>query len=133
MIQKIMLALALLAVVGFLPSLVARLRRGPMMNAQMLQAKLLEKEDLLLLDVRGKDEFEGEQGHISNAVNIPVQELKARMDEIMDFEEKTVAIVCRTDKRSARAALILARHGFADVHVVRGGMTAWNEAKLPVE
>jgi rhodanese-related sulfurtransferase len=33
---------------------------------------------------------------------------------------------------SAKAALLLTEEGFADVHVVRGGMTKWNEAGLPV-
>jgi rhodanese-related sulfurtransferase len=43
-----------------------------------------------------------------------------------------VAIVCRTDKHSAKAALLLTEEGFADVHIVRGGMTKWLDAGLPV-
>ena len=54
------------------------------------------------------------------------------MGEIGDYLEKPVAIVCRTDKRSAKAALLLTEAGFADVHIVRGGMTGWLDAGLPV-
>ena len=85
-----------------------------------------------MLDVRTSEDFIGEQGHISVAVNIPVEELQQRMAELGDHLEQPVAIVCRTDKRSAKAALLLTEEGFADVHVVHGGMTKWIEAGLPV-
>ncbi len=132
MIQKGLLALALLAVVAFLPRLIGNLRRGPMMNTEDFRQQLDADKDLLVLDVRTSEDFIGEQGHISGAVNIPVEELQQRMAELGDHLEQPVAIVCRTDKRSAKAALLLTEEGFADVHVVHGGMTKWIEAGLPV-
>jgi uncharacterized membrane protein YdjX (TVP38/TMEM64 family)/rhodanese-related sulfurtransferase len=132
MIQKGMLALALLAVVAFLPRLIGTLRRGPMMNTNDFRQRLDIDKDLLVLDVRTSEDFIGEQGHINGAVNIPVEELQQRMAELGDHLEQPVAIVCRTDKRSAKAALLLTEEGFADVHVVHGGMTKWIEAGLPV-
>ncbi|MEA2093796.1 MAG: VTT domain-containing protein [Pseudomonadota bacterium] len=132
MIQKGLLALALLAVVAFLPRLIGNLRRGPMMNTDDFRRRLNTDKDLLVLDVRTPEDFIGEQGHIVGAVNIPVEELQQRMAELGDYLEQTVAIVCRTDKRSAKAALLLTEEGFADVHVVRGGMTKWTKAGLPV-
>jgi uncharacterized membrane protein YdjX (TVP38/TMEM64 family) len=132
MIQKGLLALALLAVVAFLPRLIGNLRRGPMIDTQDFKQRLDSGNKLLVLDVRTADDFIGEQGHIEDAVNIPVEELQQRMDEIGNYLEQPVAIVCRTDKRSAKAALLLTEEGFADVHIVRGGMTKWIEAGLPV-
>jgi uncharacterized membrane protein YdjX (TVP38/TMEM64 family)/rhodanese-related sulfurtransferase len=132
MIQKGMLALALLAVVAFLPRLIGTLRRGPMMNTDDFRQRLDIDKDLLVLDVRTSEDFIGEQGHINGAVNIPVEELQQRMAELGDHLEQPVTIVCRTDKRSAKAALLLTEEGFADVHVVHGGMTKWIEAGLPV-
>jgi len=132
MIQKGMLALALLAVVAFLPRLIGNLRRGPMMNTDDFRQLLDTDKDLLVLDVRTAEDFIGEQGYIDGAVNIPVEELQQRMNEIGHYLEKPVAIVCRTDKRSAKAALLLTEEGFADVHIVRGGMTNWLDAGLPV-
>jgi uncharacterized membrane protein YdjX (TVP38/TMEM64 family)/rhodanese-related sulfurtransferase len=132
MIQKVLLALALLAVVAFLPRLIGNLRRGPMMDIAEFRQRLDSGSKLLVLDVRTAGDFIGEQGHINGAVNIPVEELQQRMDEIGNYLEQPVAIVCRTDKRSAKAALLLTEEGFADVHVVHGGMTKWIEAGLPV-
>ncbi len=50
LIQKILLALALLAVVGFLPRFISILRRGPMLSVPELKQKLDAGEDLLVLD-----------------------------------------------------------------------------------
>jgi len=132
MIQKGLMALALLAVVAFLPRLIASLRSGPMIDTETFKQMRDANGNMLVLDVRTADDFVGEQGHIDGAINIPVEELQKRMDELGDYLERPVAIVCRTDKRSAKAELLLAEEGFADVHVVRGGMTKWIEAGLPI-
>jgi len=133
LIQKLILAFALLAIVGFLPSFIGRLRRGPMMEVENLKQKLDTAEDVLLLDVRSAEDYVGEQGHIDGSVLIPLEELEQRLSEIKNFQEKTVMTICRTDRRSAKAAQVLAKHGFADAHVVRNGMTAWNEAGYPTK
>ena len=132
LIQKALLALALLALVAFLPRLIGRLREGPMLSIPELKQKLDAGQDLLVLDVRTAADFTGEQGHIAGARNIPLEELPDRLPEIVDYEEKPVVLVCRTDRRSAQAARILAGNGFADVHVARGGMTDWNANGYPL-
>lgn len=127
LIQKALLALALLAVVAFLPRLIGQLRRGPMMDVVQLKDKLDQQQDVLVLDVRTVEDYGGEQGHIANSKNIPVEDLASRLAEIADYVERPIAIVCRTDRRSAKAAQLLAGKGFADVHIVKGGMTDWNK------
>ena len=133
MIKKIMLAIALLAIVGFLPSIIGRMRRGPMMEVDTLKQKLDAGEDVLLLDVRTAEDYDGEQGHVKGSVLIPVEELDKRLAEIENFQEKTVMTICRTDRRSTKAAQILTKHGFADVHIIRNGMTAWHEAGFEID
>jgi len=132
-VQTGSIALGLLAVVVFLPRLIGRVRRRPMLSVADLKQRLVNEEDVLVLDVRTAEDFVGEQGHIAGAANIPVEELKDRADEISDCLERPVLIVCRTDRRSEKAAQLLTRKGFADVHVIEGGMTEWNRAGLPVE
>ncbi|MEA3409978.1 MAG: VTT domain-containing protein [Pseudomonadota bacterium] len=132
LVRKAALALALIAVVAFLPRLVGTLRRGPTMDIPAFRDRIDSDDDLLVLDVRTAEDFTGEQGHIEGAVNIPVEDLQERMGELCDYLERTVAIVCRTDGRSAKAALLLTEEGFADVHIVRRGMTGWLAAGLPV-
>ena len=133
LIQKALLALALLAVVAFLPRLIGRMRRGPMMDVMQLKEKLDQQQDVLVLDVRTTEDYIGEQGHIANSKNIPVEDLGSRLDEIADYVERPIAIVCRTDRRSAKAAQLLAGKGFADVHIVKGGMTDWSQQGYEVK
>jgi rhodanese-related sulfurtransferase len=133
LIQKVLLALALLAVVAFLPGLIGRLRRGPVMAVERLKQHLDRGEQLLVLDVSSAADFCGERGHIPQALNIPLETLASRIADISDYREKMVVTVCNTDRRSNRAAQLLARKGFADVHVARLGMTAWREHGYPVE
>ncbi len=133
LIQKALLALALLAVVAFLPRLIAKVRRGPMVDIPQLKQRLDAGEEMLVLDVRTPEDFAGEQGHIGVAINIPVEELGTRLAEISDYQERPVMTVCRTDRKSAQAAQILAKNGFADVHVARMGMTAWIEQGYEIE
>jgi uncharacterized membrane protein YdjX (TVP38/TMEM64 family)/rhodanese-related sulfurtransferase len=130
MIQKGLMALALLALVSFLPRLIGRLRQGSKMAVAELQRAT---DKFVILDVRSEKEFVGEQGHIPGALNIPVEVLAQRVAELEAYREHPIAIVCRTDVRSAKAALLLTKQGFAELHVVRNGMTGWNEAGYAVE
>ncbi len=75
-----------------------------------------------LVDVRSPEEFA--DGHIEGAVNIPVQELGQRLAELEDAKEKGVVVYCRSGKRSARAAEILAGAGHRSVYDL-GGMSSW--------
>jgi uncharacterized membrane protein YdjX (TVP38/TMEM64 family)/rhodanese-related sulfurtransferase len=133
MIEKGLLALALLAVAAFLPRLIRRFRQKAVMSIPALKQGLDSGEDILVLDVRGADEFVGEQGHISRANNIPLDQLPNRLTELADYQERPIVIVCRTDRRSRQAAQLLVQEGFADVQVARGGMTEWNTKDFPVE
>ena len=134
LIQKAMLALALLGLVAFLPKIIGSVRKGAMLNVTNLKQRMNEGEDILLLDVRTAEDYDGEQGHIAGSTLLPLEQLEKRIDEINEYYEKTVVCICRTDRKSAKAAQILAEKGFADVHVVKMGMTDWiKNNNYPVE
>ena len=102
-----------------------------LMDEVMAAAGFIRSE-LLVLDVRSADDYEGELGHIPGTRNIPLEQLERHLPELSPYLEKPVALVCTTDRRSKTAAQILVKEGFADVHVVLGGMTQWNKDALPV-
>lgn len=132
-VQKIMLAIALLTVVSFLPRLVGMIRRPPVIEVPQLKQRLDSKEDLLLLDVRTSDAYNGEQGHIAGATHIPLSELAQRLQELDAWRGKPVVTICRTDRMSSQAAQFLAKNGFSDVHVAKMGMTGWLKNAYPTE
>jgi len=132
LIQMGVLATALLTVVIYMPRIIGRLRRGAMLAVADLKQKLDNHENVLVLDVRTAKDFVGEQGHIPSAINIPLEELADRISELDDHIELPIAIVCRTDQRSIKAARMLNRQGYADIHIVHGGMTDWHVHKYPI-
>jgi len=126
--MNLLLALGLLAVVVFLPRLVRRARRAEpqWVDVHEVRAALDRRPQPLVIDVRAPDEFSGPLGHVPASVNIPLADLPARMPELESSKRRRVAIVCRTDKRSVKAAELLIEAHFVDVAIVRGGMEQWN-------
>ncbi|MBI5406196.1 MAG: VTT domain-containing protein [Nitrospirae bacterium] len=136
LIQKGLLALGLLALVVFIPRFVRRMHPYPpypMMSTVELKRRLDRGEAIVVLDVRSTAEFTGEIGHIPGALNIGMEELPGRVSELEKYRNRQVAIVCHTDKRSAKAANILRDTGFSTVTVIRGGMKQWHRNGMPVE
>ena len=124
------LALGLLVALAFVPRFIKRFRRAPTawIEAEALRRQREDGAPVTVLDVRGPDEFGGPLGHIPGALNVPLGELTARLDDVRAAQSAAgVVIVCLTDRRSASAAQLLRGEGFADVKVLRGGMTRWNE------
>lgn len=133
LIQKGLLALALLAVAAFLPRFVARLRKGSSLSVTELQQRLDNGEGIHVVDVRASEEFHGPTGHVPGSKNIPLKELNARLGELKDYKEQDLAVICRTAKRTAQAIVQLRKAGFTKLWLVRGGMMQWNKLGLPVK
>ena len=85
---------------------------------------------LVVLDVRGPDEFTGPLGHIREAKNMPLNELAAHLPDLVR-DNRPVVVVCKTDRRSSMAAQQLQQAGMADVAVLRGGMERWRVLGFP--
>ena len=87
-------------------------------------------ENVVILDVRKADEFA--EGHIKGAILIDqfqsdfMEQAKAKLPK-----DKTIAIYCRSGRRSANAAGKLADVGYKCVNL-KGGILAWKEANMPV-
>lgn len=81
--------------------------------------RALAREERLLLDVRSPEEYEA--GHLAGAVNVPVDEVHARLEEL-GARDRAVIVYCRSGRRSARAAGVLRDAGFTEVHDL-GGMS----------
>ena len=82
--------------------------------------------DHYLLDVRTPEEFA--EGHIEGAVNINVEEIHLRYDEIPT--DLPIVVYCRTGRRSGIASEMMAGEGFSNLYDIGGGIVAWGEAGL---
>jgi len=90
----------------------------------------MNREKGVVVDVCGADEYA--QGHIKGAVNVPLDELEARLDKAVKNKSTPVIMVCAAGARSARAQAIAKKLGYEKVHSLHGGLKAWKEANLPV-
>ncbi len=110
----------------------SRLVGGSVHEIGTLEAtRLMNQSSTLVLDVRETDEYAA--GHLPRARHIPLKQLGSRVNEIAKYKEKPVLVTCRTGPRSAAALRALKRAGFTTVYQLKGGVTAWQQASLPVE
>jgi len=93
-------------------------------------ATLIADTNVVVLDVRTASEYA--EGHIQSAILIDqnqsdfVEKAKASLPQ-----DKTIALYCRSGRRSANAAGKLADVGYKCVNL-KGGIVAWKEAMMPV-
>lgn len=82
----------------------------------------------VLLDVRTPEEFAS--GHIHGAINISVESLASRLNEVPMGQP--IVVYCRSGNRSAKAVEILANAGYSHLYDL-GGLNGWIAQGLPVE
>lgn len=93
-------------------------------------AELMNDPNVVVLDVRTADEFK--EGHLVGALNIDqTQSDFIEKAKVALPTDKTIAVYCRSGRRSASAAGRLAAVGYKAVNL-KGGIIAWKEAKKPV-
>ncbi|MBC7859685.1 MAG: rhodanese-like domain-containing protein [Burkholderiaceae bacterium] len=109
---------------------VASAETPPVQTIAVAQGRLMASQGALLIDVREPDEYA--EGHAPGSVLIPLGQLPGRLAELRASQDKPVALICRSGRRSARAAEILRQAGFSKVYNIEGGMNAWSAAGLPV-
>ncbi len=96
------------------------------MDSQNLSDLLGSATPPRVLDVRTPGEFE--TAHIAGAYNVPLDLLREHRDEIIAHLDEDVVLVCRSGQRAAQAEETLRNVGLANVHILDGGISAW-EAK----
>ena len=90
---------------------------------------LMDDDDLIILDVR--EEKERKAGFLSNDINIPMGQLKTKMDTL--DKSKNILVYCKSGTRSDRIADILSKNDFQKESSLKGGFNAWLKADLPIE
>lgn len=85
--------------------------------------------NILLLDVRTAEEFKGTApdkfGRLKNAINIPIQQLEARIKELDVYKEREIIVYCSHSHRSPQASYLLTQNGFKKVTNLQHGMHMW--------
>lgn len=91
---------------------------------------LINHQNAVVIDVRSDKEFE--QGHIINALNIPLDKLEQSSKKLSKYKDKAIIIYCRTGQTSQRACKQLEKDNFSKIHNLRGGLLSWERDSLPL-
>lgn len=81
-------------------------------------------KDLIILDVREPKDFNN--GYLLNAINIPIENIDKRMDELRNYKSKDIIVYCNTGRKSAEVAEKLVEHGFTDVTNIVDGVSEYD-------
>jgi rhodanese-related sulfurtransferase len=87
---------------------------------------LRDSPEILVLDLRSRQEFLSDTGHIYTALNIPLDRLADRLVEIGPYREDTFLVYCRgNDSCGEQGMAILVSSGFENPILIEGGMDGW--------
>ncbi len=128
--NHVLLASALL--VSFFVLVFSELRRkaSGLVNVDAGDAVKLINNDAVVIDIRSADAFS--RGHIVNARNIPQDELDAKLDQLQEYKASSIIAVCDAGVTTTGVVNKLRAKGFESVFGLKGGMSGWGQAGLPV-
>ena len=106
-----------------------RLRRPAALDAHAVQDWLNATDGPRLLDVRSTAEFT--TAHIPGSYNVPLDLLREHKDELRTHLSDDVVLVCRSGARATQAETVLSTT-LDNLHVLTGGITAWEAAGGPL-
>ena len=92
--------------------------------------KLVNKKSAGLIDVRPKGEFAS--GTVAGAINIPLDEIEQRHDELLKMKELPIVLMCAMGRNAGLAGEKLQKHGYLETHILKGGLATWQQEGLPL-
>jgi len=92
-------------------------------SAEEAYKLIKDNKELVILDVRTKEEYDG--GHIPGAKLVPVQVLPMKLSELNQYKDKPVLVYCASGGRSPRAVTTLANSEFTNLYHLTRGLSSW--------
>lgn len=89
-----------------------------------------DQPDVRIVDVRTPGEFAGR--HIPGSYNVPLPLLAEHREELTSAGSTPVVLVCESGRRAEKAERSLVDAGLDGIHVLEGGVSAWESAGHPV-
>lgn len=103
-------------------------KSGPSVSPQQA-INLVNGEAGVFVDLRDAAAFK--QGHIVDAKHIPAAKVVERSDELKEFSDRPIILVCNMGQQAGAAGKQLRAAGFSKVFKMAGGMMEWTNLQLP--
>lgn len=124
----IWVGLVLALIVSWIASLFSKIKQ---LSPHQLTMKV-NREDAVVVDIRPGKEFKA--GHIVGAKSLSQEDVnKNNFASLENAKDKPIIVVCTAGLTANRTAKQLLKAGFENVSLLKGGMTAWQNASLPVK
>ena len=91
---------------------------------------LVNRKDAVVIDTRDIADYK--QGHIVNAINIPLADMVSGKTSLDKYKGKEVIAYCASGMSSKLACKHLIKSGIENVYNLAGGINAWKSDNLPV-
>jgi glyoxylase-like metal-dependent hydrolase (beta-lactamase superfamily II)/rhodanese-related sulfurtransferase len=103
----------------------------PFMSMAQLKAAIGSGQaDMIVLDVRERDAYEG--GHIPGAFHLPRGQLELRVNDDLKDPTRRIVVCCEFGRISILATATLRSMGYSGAVALDGGLKAWREAAYPL-
>lgn len=97
-------------------------------SADEVKSSIVEGKDVVILDVRTKEECK--RGHIKNSINVPVDELEMHIEASIPNKLSTVYVYCLSGSRSNVAVNIMSQLGYNAAFSMTNGLLMWRSKKF---
>jgi rhodanese-related sulfurtransferase len=114
----------------FVFEMMEQTRQSFQISAQKV-VDLVNHEDATIVDLRDKDIFR--QGHVIRALSISQTELDRDDARLKGYKQKCLILMDASGREAALLATQLMKKGYAKVYVLKGGLSTWRQAGLPLE
>jgi len=95
----------------------------PEVEASEVYEALNNKNDVVIIDVRTPQEFS--RGIIAGSINLPIDLVDEKIEEIVADKNKTVYVYCLSGSRSNMAVDTMVKRGYKNVFSMKSGLLAW--------
>ncbi len=102
----------------------------PVVDIETAATLLAEQAPITIIDVRSPAEFAS--AHIPGSYNVPLDRLPEHRAELRDTLRSPAILVCRSGQRARQAEQVLREADLTQVHVLDGGIAAWERAGKPL-
>ncbi len=85
-----------------------------------LNTMMRTNKKIWIIDVRTKDEFYS--GHLNMAINVPLQDIREKIERIIKNKNELIVVYCQSGGRSRKACLKLEKLGYLNVYNLKGGI-----------
>ncbi|TLU65786.1 rhodanese-like domain-containing protein [Thalassotalea litorea] len=92
---------------------------------------LVNREDGVVVDIRADKEFK--KGHIFGSKHLTAEKINGNdLVSLEKYKDKPIIVVCAAGMTAIKAANQLGKAGFDKVSYLKGGLSAWQAANLPI-